>query len=120
MDPAKRKTLDQLLWKGRLKIGLRMIAVLIPALAFIAFVTFDLRRDGAVLEAQILERYQPVYRASQWVVALEDGRRVRVQSTGHLPFERGRKVLVRERIGRIFGRVSYEFHAYAETAGTDR
>lgn len=123
MDPAKRKKLDQILRRRRLKVGLRMIAVLIPALAFIAFFTFDPPRDGEILEAEVVRLWQPpmkwIYRPTRWVVELENGVRVSAGGTAHLPFEKGRKVLVRERIGRVWGKVGYVFHGYAEAANRE-
>lgn len=124
MDPAKRKKLDQILRRRRLKIGLRMVAVLIAGLAFIAFFTFDPPRDGALLEAEVVRLWQPpmkwIYRPTRWVVELENGVRVSVGGTAHLPFEKGRRVLVRERIGRVWGKVGYVFHGYAVAEGGDR
>ena len=118
MDPAKRKKLDQILRRRRLKVGLRMVAVLIAGLAFIAFFTFDPPRDGALLEAKVARLWQPpmnrIYRPVRWVVAFDSGHRVNVGGLGDLPYERGRRVLVRERVGMIFGRVRYIFHGYAE------
>lgn len=121
MDPAKRKTLDQILRRQRLKTGLRMATALIPVLLVLAFLTFDPPRDGEVLKGRIVGLGRgPVmveHSAARWMVELESGIRVSVNGTAHLPFEMGRRVLVRERVGMIFGNVSYEFHGYAD--GTD-
>ena len=116
MDPAKRRKLDLILRRRRLKIGLRMLAVAAAGLIFVAFFTFDPARNGEILEGEVVGLWQPpmyrIYRPVRWVVELDGGQRVNVLGTGQLPFEKGRRVLLRERIGMIFRRVRYRFHGY--------
>ena len=121
MDPAKRQKLDQILRVRRLKIGLRMIAVAAAGLILIAFLTFDPARNGEILEGEVVGLWQPpmyrIYRPVRWVVELDGGHRVNVDGTANLPYESGRRVLVRERIGMIFGNVRHAFHGYPEAGG---
>ena len=120
MDRAKRQKLDQILRGQRLKIGLRMVAVAALALLVMSFFIFDPARNGEILEGEVIGLWQPpmnrIYRPVRWVVAFDSGHRVNVGGLGDLPYERGRRVLVRERVGMIFGPVRYIFHGYAETA----
>lgn len=118
MDPEKRKQLDRILRRRRLKVGLKMVAVLVPALIFLAFFTFDPPRDGEVFEGQVVGLWQPQmkvsYHPTRWVVEFDGGQRVPVSGTAELPFEIGRRVLVLERVGMVFGKRHYVFHDYAQ------
>ena len=116
MDPAKRKRFNHWIWRRRAKLAVPFLVVSLLVLGLGAVFWLDPLDEGDLLTGTITSLRQTYTDAGQrvyWYVELEDGRRVKVPWAGHPGFRVGRKVILRERVGRFFGRRAYRFHGYA-------
>ncbi len=116
MDPAKRKRFNHWIWQRRAKLAVPFLAASVLVLGIGALFWFDPLDEGELLPGMVISLRHSYSEAGQrvyWYVELEDGRQVKVPWAGHPGFRAGRKVILRERVGRFFGRREYGFRGYA-------
>ena len=117
MDASKKKELERLIWKDRLR---RILPVAAGVLAFVALLAVLPR--GAWVKSQevtatVVALHQPEGEPPapvEWVVELETGQQRMVPYTSKLGFEKGRRVVLQEEVHSTHGGTRYLFLRYAE------
>ena len=120
MDPAKRKGFDRWLLRRRARLAIPFVLISAAIIAVGTILWIDPLKDGRLISGTLVDRrsqQSEISSPTYWLVRLDDGRQVKVFHVAHLAFEKGRLVVLRERVGRLFGRREYNFHAFGGGEG---
>ncbi|MCG8593500.1 MAG: hypothetical protein MI785_03895 [Kiloniellales bacterium] len=117
MDASKKKQLERLIWKDRLR---RFLPVVAGVLAFVALLSILPRGSWEAsqeVNGTLIALHQPPGEDAgppEWVVELENGQQRMVPFTARLSFEKGRRVILQEEVHSTHGGTRYRFLRFVE------
>ncbi len=112
MDASKKKELERLIWKDRLKRILPVAAAVLAFVALMSILPYGGWEKSQEVNATLVALRQPpgeTQEAPEWVVELDDGQERLVPFTSNLNFEKGRRVILQEEVHNTHGGTRYRF-----------
>ena len=110
MDASKKKQLEWLIWKDRLR---RFLPVVAGVLAFVALLSI-LPRGSWEAAREVNGTLVALHQPPGEVVELENGQQRMVPFTARLSFEKGRRVILQEEVHSTHGGTRYRFLRFVE------
>lgn len=117
MDATRKKELERLIWKDRLKRYLPVVAGVIGVVIFLSLIPIGAWEKTGEVTGTLVGQFQDPGQTDaerQWIVELEDGERKYVPFTAQLPYEEGRRVVLQVETHSNHGGQRYNFARFAE------
>ncbi len=117
METSRKKELERLIWKDRLRRYLPVVVGVLAVIAVLAILPRGAWVKSQEVTATLVALHQPegeAEPAAEWVVELADGQTRTVPFTSKLSFEKGRRVILQEEVHSTHGGTRYLFLRYAE------
>ncbi len=122
MDASRKRELERLIWKDRLRRYLPVVAGVLAFVVLLSILPRGTWEESQEVTGTLVALHQPEGQLSdgqtpvptEWVVELDDGQQRIVPYTSKLSFEKGRRVVLQEEVHSTHGGTRYLFLRYAD------
>ena len=117
METSRKRELERLIWKDRLRRYLPVVAGVLAFVVLLSILPRGTWEKSQEVSATLVALHQPqgeAEPAAEWVVELADGQTRTVPFTSKLSFEKGRRVILQEEVHNTHGGTRYLFLRYAD------
>ena len=122
MDASRKRELERLIWKDRLRRYLPVVAGVLAFVVLLSILPRGTWEESQEVTGTLVALHQPEGQLSdgqtpvptEWVVELDDGQQRIVPYTSKLRFEKGRRVVLQEEVHSTHGGTRYLFLRYAD------